>query len=232
MPRGPHPADEDLFAPPQHDVLRQAADDLTWLLQRGYAEASSLKLVGDRHALRQRQRTAVRRCVCTEAQRADRASRRVELAAVASRPLAIDGFNALIVLESILGGGVVLRGRDRAWRDMASVHGSYRRSEVTARALELLTTTLVEAAPSAVTWYLDRPVSNSGRLRETIEQLTPADLPWSVELPQDPDRVLVTLDAVVATADATILDAAGPWIDLPAAVADRHGLQPWLVDLS
>ena len=35
--------------------------DLSWLLEKGYADRSALKLVGDRYRLRQRQRTADRR---------------------------------------------------------------------------------------------------------------------------------------------------------------------------
>jgi hypothetical protein len=45
--RGPHPEDERLFAADGLPILRQAVADLCWLLSRGYAPESSLKLVGD-----------------------------------------------------------------------------------------------------------------------------------------------------------------------------------------
>ena len=67
--RGPHPEDAELFATAAIPALRAAAADLTWLLDRGYAVSSSLKLVGDRHYLAVRQRVAVARCVCTSVQR-------------------------------------------------------------------------------------------------------------------------------------------------------------------
>lgn len=54
--RGPHPADRDLFAPPQHAALAQAVADLSWLLGRGYGEVAAIDLVGDRYGLRARQR--------------------------------------------------------------------------------------------------------------------------------------------------------------------------------
>jgi Protein of unknown function (DUF434) len=47
--RGPHPEDSRLFAPEAWPVLRQATEDLCWLLSRGYAASSALKLVGDRY---------------------------------------------------------------------------------------------------------------------------------------------------------------------------------------
>ena len=70
--RGPDPRDRDAFAPAAWPRLREAVADLSWLLTRGYAEASSLKLVGDRLALTERQRMAVRRCACADAARARR----------------------------------------------------------------------------------------------------------------------------------------------------------------
>ena len=46
--RGPHPEDKQLFAAEQCPRLREAANDLAWLLNRGYASTSALKIVGDR----------------------------------------------------------------------------------------------------------------------------------------------------------------------------------------
>ena len=57
--RGPHPQDEKLFAPSAIDNLRTAVADFSLLLTKGYAEKSSLKLVGDRFSLTERQRLAV-----------------------------------------------------------------------------------------------------------------------------------------------------------------------------
>lgn len=233
MGRGPHAADTTLFAAEHGPVLRQAVDELSWLLGRGYAEPSALKLVGDRHRLRQRQRTAVRRCACADAAARDRRSRRIETDALAGGAVAVDAFNCLITVEVALGGGVVLVGRDGAYRDLASVHGSYRRVDVTAEALERLVGILREAEPGIVTWYVDRPVSNSGRMRRLIESMAPPEIPgWTVELPFDPDRILASTDAVVASSDAEVLDACGPWVDLPAAIIRTSIPGAWIVDLS
>ena len=59
--RGPHPDDLRLFGADALPALRTAAVELAWLLMRGYAHESSLKLVGDRHGLESRQRLAVSR---------------------------------------------------------------------------------------------------------------------------------------------------------------------------
>jgi len=227
--RGPAPKDRELFAAEQLPALWAAAEELSWLLSRGYPEAASLKLVGDRHALTARQRKAVERAACTDAERADRGARRVRVADLAGRPVALDGFNTLILCESVLSGAPVFVGRDGAHRDLASVHGTWRRVEETSRAVEALAALVAPAA--SVRWLLDRPVSNSGRLRALLEE-TAAErgLPWRVELHAHPDDLLATTSDAVATADAWVLDRCGPWTDLPGALAATTP-EAWVVDL-
>src|SRR4051794_18466345 len=75
--RGPAPKDLVLFGAAALPALVEAVADLSWLWDRGYAELSSLKLVGDRHALTERQRMAVRRSSCAEAARQRRHRHRV-----------------------------------------------------------------------------------------------------------------------------------------------------------
>jgi len=126
------------------------------------------------------------------------------------------------VSESRLAGGVVFRGRDGATRDLASVHGTWRRVTETARAIEALATALGAAAPADVRWLLDAPVSNSGRLAAMLREVASVrGLPWHVDTVPDPDAELAgaaarAANAVVATADAAVLDRCGPWVDLPA----------------
>jgi len=231
--RGPHPADDKLFGASSLPALRTATAELSWLLERGYSSVSALKLVGDRHELRERQRIAVQRCACGESARESRAARCTSVAGFAGRGLAIDGFNCLITLEAAFAGGVVLVGRDGCHRDLASVHGSYRRVEETRRALTAICEVLVSSAPSTVSWYLDRPVSNSGRLRSLIlEQAATRGLEWNVELVDNPDRALVAeRDSVVASCDSWVLDHCAAWVDLQGAVVDSVIPEAWLVDL-
>lgn len=227
--RGPAPEDAEGFAPERLPVLRVAIDELSWLLGRGYAERSALALVGDRHALTARQRKAVSRCAAPVEVVARRRSRCVPPEGLAGQAVHVDGFNAIIVGESVWSGGVVLRGRDGAHRDLASVHGSWARVEATMEVIDALAELLAPARE--VVWLLDRPVSNSGRLAGFLrERGEIAGLPWRVELVWDPDRVLVESDAIVATGDARILDAGVRWVDLPGALVERAGGRAWVID--
>jgi len=146
-------------------MLRAAAADFCWLLTRGYAHDSALKLVGDRHSLVARQRVAVSRGCCSEAQAAQRRSRQVGGEQLRGAALWLDGYNVLITIEAALAGGVILAARDGAYRDMASMHGSYRKVAETRPALELLGRVIAAFEVAECRWYLDRPVSNSGRLK-------------------------------------------------------------------
>jgi len=230
--RGPHPADQELFAPAQRAVLREALVDLCWLLGRGYSDVAALELVGNRYELRARQRLAIQRCACSDEARAHRLARRVTGESLRDRDLAIDGFNLVVTLESALGGGLVLVGRDRACRDLASVHGSYRRVAETEAAVEAVAQHLATVHARSALWYLDRPVSNSGRLAALIRDVAAAHgLPWQVELVFAPDRELLAEPArVVASGDAWVLDRAPAWVDLVGPIIAARAPDAWILD--
>src|SRR5262249_6294815 len=151
--------------------------DLSWLLGRGYAHVSALKLVGDRWSLTDRQRMAVYRSACPDAALARRASRRVEPEDLARLPIEIDGVHLLTAPQAALRGAVVLVGRDCCLRDVAGVHGTYRRVAETFPAAGLVGETLAALGAGRCVWHLDRPVSNSGRLRAILLAVA-ADRGW------------------------------------------------------
>jgi hypothetical protein len=219
MGRGPDPEDARAFEASALPALRAATDDLGWLLERGYAEAAALKLVGDHRQLTRRQRDAVARCACPPSVATAREARRVP-AAELDGPVAVDGFNVLITLERALGGGPVLVGRDGAWRDLAGVHGTWRSVDTTTAALDAVGAVL---GGVETTWVLDRPVSNAGRLATTLRlRAAAAGWPWTVRVEARADAVLAGFPGVLCTSDGALLDREGPWFAVePAAVAGR-----------
>ena len=231
--RGPGPEDTRLFAPEIRDALRAAVADLSWLRGRGYAEAASLKLVGDRFALVDRQRMAVRRSACSDAALASRRSRQIAVGAIRGRPLQIDGFNAILTVEAALGGAVVLIGRDGAARDLGGVHGTYRRVEETRPALEWIGDYLMGAGVGPCTWLLDAPVSNSGRLKGIIAGLAESrGWDWRVEVVTNPDPVLIASGDVIASSDSVVMDGAGAWFNLAREVIGANVAGAFVVDLA
>lgn len=231
--RGPNSQDERLFSEGMLEKLRAAVEEMSWLMTRGYAVTSLIRLVGDRHLLHERQVLAVFRASCSDASLAHRTRTSLPLDALRGRDIAVDGFNVLITIEAALSNGVLLKCRDGCIRDIASVHGSYRSVEETDRALELLAATLMDACPRSVSWYLDSPISNSGRLAARMRDFASArKLPWTVETVFSPDAVLKRCDKTVATADGVILDAVPMWFDFARYVILSHIEDARIVDLA
>ena len=217
--RGPHPQDRELFAREVWPVLARAVGHFSWLLTRGYAPTSALKLVGDRFGLTERQRIAVLRSSCSDQALAHRRSTCVEPAEAANRVLYLDGFNVLTTIEAALAGGVLILGRDGCLRDMASMHGNYRKVEETRPALERMGFTLSDCQIRDCVWYLDRPVSNSGRLSQIIFEVAKEHgWNWRTELVSDPDPILQTSPELVASADCAVIDRAAAWFNLARLV--------------
>ncbi len=232
--RGPGPADAQLFGDDALPGLRAAVVELSWLLGRDYALPSALALVGNRHQLRERQRLAVQRAACTDAERDARAASRIDARELRGRRVALDGFNCVIAVEAALSGGPLMVGRDGAIRDLSSVHGSYRKVEETRRAVELLCDLLARVEPVEAHWYFDAPVSNSGRIRALVQETAAARCSFDVvvELVPSADRVLPAPGWVVASGDSAVIDRAEAWVDLPAAVVRAEVAGAWILELS
>ncbi len=231
--RGAAPEDDRLFAPGMWPTLRTATSDLSWLLSHGYAVHSSLELVGNRYALRDRQRLAVGRCACADDSLASRRQRCLSPEALRDEDLWLDGYNVLMVLEAALGGGVVLVGRDGCCRDVLGIHGSYHRVQETGPALRLIGELTQGWGVSGCHWWLDQPVSNSGRLRALILEVAAAHgWNWQVDLVMNPDAELAEASQVVVTADSAILDRCQRWVNLARRIIAQRIPDARLVDLS
>lgn len=230
--RGRHPSDDELFGAETIERLRRGVEELSFLLGKGYNATSALKLVGDHYQLAARQRTALSRCACSDEQRRARRARRAKPMALAGEQLAIDAFNVLIGLESALAGGLVLRARDGAHRDLASIHGTYRKVEETRPAVVLVGTLLSSWKAAGAIWYLDRPVSNSGRLRALIDEVARSrQWAWEVRLEPNPDPLLAVDEGIVCSGDSWILDRCARSFDLVGEALAHIAPAPWLVDL-
>jgi hypothetical protein len=231
--RGPDPRDAEVFGPPYVPALRGAVVDFSWLLGRDYAPVSALKLVGDRWCLTARQRQAVRRAACSDDARERRLTHCLAPEQLANNELVIDGFNVLTTIEAGLGGAIVIVCRDTTCRDIAGIHGGYRKVAETEPALDRLIGVLTKLSVRKCRWLFDRPVSNSGRIRNLVlQKAVDRSLDWSVDLVDNPDPILSSAAEIVATADSAILDRGPAWINLARLAIETTCPQAMVVDLS
>ncbi|GAK54837.1 hypothetical protein U27_01668 [Candidatus Vecturithrix granuli] len=230
--RGAHPEDQRLFAPSQLPRLRTAVFEFSWLLTRGYAAVSALKLVGDRHKLNKRQRVALSRAGCSDQEYEHRQATCLPVQQIRDQEVLIDGFNLLITIEAALSGGIVLWCRDGCLRDLSSVHGSYRTVTETQQAFELIGAVLCNLKPQSVTWLFDAPISNSGRLAQRIRTEAAAHgWPWNAEVVLNPDTALIASEQIAISSDSHILDGAMRWVNFSAYLLTSCLPDAWVIDL-
>ncbi len=231
--RGPGPEDAKLFTADRIANLCLAVADLSMLFSKGYAETSSLKLVGDRFSLTERQRIAVKRCACSDQQLEVRKQKEIFPGDLNDKTILLDGYNILITIESLLSVAPVFVSRDGCIRDLAGVRGTYRTVEETIPAFELIANTLNSLEVAGVLWLFDSPVSNSGKLKTLIYDLAEKNnWPWDAELLPNPDKELIATDKVIVTADSNVLDKCTHFSNLTAYIIGKVKVPINLIDLS
>jgi hypothetical protein len=222
-----------LFASKAIPDLQLATADFSLLLTKGYAEKSALKLVCDKFSLTERQRLAVMRSACSDQQLSSRNQRCVAIENLAGQGIAIDGYNVLITVEAAMSGAFVFKGRDGCFRDLASIHGTYRKVTETIPALQLIGEYLKKIGANEVMWLLDSPVSNSGRLKTLIGKLArESNWNWEIELHLSPDAELKKTDLIVASSDSVVLDGCKRWANLATEIIKEKLASVRVIDLS
>lgn len=218
--RGVDVKDDKWFSKEAVLILRKAQEEVEWLLNRGYKIGSVIELVGGHYQLSARQRTTLLRATSSSLQVEKRKSKLLPYSAAEDGNINIDGFNLIITLEVALSGGVLILGNDGTIRDLAGLRGTYSIIDKTDKALNLIYRLLSELNVSHVKFYLDAPVSNSGRLKTRIyEHSLKWRLPVEVELVPNADPVLSKLERVVSS-DSIILDNCKSWFNLSRKLVD------------
>lgn len=106
--RGKHPNDDQLFGAKWPPIFKEAIDDHSFLLERGYGTTSALEIVGNRYRLNKRQRQALLRMSVAPSDAKQRQAKTCNLPAMKGATVAIDGFNLLILLENAFSGTYIV----------------------------------------------------------------------------------------------------------------------------
>lgn len=222
--RGKESNDDKLFGSEKMQAaLKNAVADLCHLMSRGYAAKSALVLVGNRYKLNVRQQKAVQGMSASDEQVKNRSGNSLPASELKNKTVLIDGFNALILLESLLSGAYIFKGVDGFYRDLSSVHGSYKKVQQTARAIELIAGFYIKEEIASIRWLFDKPVSNSGKLKQLITEIAAENnYNWEVFLTNNPDKDLVSENGIVITSDAWILDNTDNNFNLIGYIAESY----------
>ncbi|WP_230637201.1 DUF434 domain-containing protein [Chryseobacterium sp. LC2016-29] len=231
--RGKNTGDDTLFSSQkQIDKLKLAVQDMKYLLSRNYAEKASSELVGNHYRLKARQIQALRGASASEDQIQNRKNKELQILDLKDKTIYLDGFNVLILLESLLSKAYIFEGIDGCFRDLSGVHGTYKRVDQTQKAIELVATFFQRSQVQKLIWIFDQPVSNSGRIKEKILDLAQENnFDWNVELEFNPDRFLVENAEIIVSSDAWILDHSKNWFNLIKYLINEEKLSVDLVKM-
>ena len=219
--RGYSPNDQKEFGSQAIEILYKAGKDLQYLLNQGYHIKGASTFVGNHYLLSERQRLALVRAISANESIKIRRDKEMEIIPNGST-VNIDGFNTIITLEVALSESLLLKCADGTIRDLAALRGSYRLIDKTETAITLIGRSLEKNNVNKAVFYLDAPVSNSGRLKQRIvELLNPFSFEVQVEVINNVDAVLEKLDNVI-TSDAIILDKCISWINLNRRIMEEN----------
>ena len=215
--------DEKQFTGKRLELLQKAADEVQFLLDRGYDVKQVTTFVGNHYLFSERQRLALARSVSPKEYIQKRVNK--ELLQTGNEYLPetvyIDGFNTIITLEVALSGSPVFYCRDGALRDLAGLRGTYRIIDKTQTAIELLLRQLELLHISKAVFYLDAPVSNSCRLSGMILQCAKGyKISVQTQIIPDVDRVLEQMEGVIS-GDAIILNRCKSWLNVVPTIAEQ-----------
>lgn len=207
--RGFVPTDSRDFNEKNIRIMRIAQADIFYLVNHEYPIKNAVAFVGNRYQLSERQRIALQRAVSSEKAIELRKSKLINSGNTAN----IDGLNIIITLETALSGTTLLKCMDGTIRDLAGLRGTYRLIDKTDAAIKLISDKLLEKGFKKAVFYLDRPVSNTGRLKQRILELTKDySFQTEAELVDNADTILFGKDCVISS-DAIILDKCVNWLN-------------------
>lgn len=170
--RGYTPSDEKDFTGKSLSKVKEASLDVSYLLNREYKIKNAVTFVGNHYLLSERQRLFLCRTLCSSKALKIRKEKELSINSLEGKNVYIDGFNTIITLETALSKSFIYKCSDNTIRDLAGIRGSYKIIDKTLKSLNLILDTLEELKIKKGEFFLDAPVSNSGRLKELIIALS------------------------------------------------------------
>ena len=157
---------------------------------------------------------------------ASRKNKRISAGKLGGRTVAIDGYNVLITVESLIAGAPVYLCDDGFLRDTRGIFRRYRSSDRTILALREILSILQVSGVGRAEFLFDQQICRSGDLAARIrDMMAEYEVSGSAKTAKDVDRSLKLANCPVATGDGAIIDLASEVVDLPAEVAKRRRIE-------
>jgi len=206
----------------ENKKIEEAAHDLRFLLNRNYRKKNALEFISNKYLLNKQERNLLARSIFSRKKSSERKDKLVNINEIQGKLLILDGYNVLITVESILRSDLdsVILCDDGVIRDLEAVFGKYKFNKFTEPALIRIFSLISEFKPLKVIFFLDSPVSFSGKLAMLAEKIIDEKrIEGQVRLSNNVDMEIKKLagekDAIIATGDSAIIDNVHKIMDIP-----------------
>lgn len=203
-------------------IIKEAAHDLRFLLNRGYRKKGALNFVSNKYLLSIDERNYMARCVFSNSKSVFRMNKIVDISQIEGQSILIDGYNVLITVETIFKEDYssIILCDDGIIRDLNAVFGKYKFDDKTEDVLTDIIGLIKKYGPLEIKFFFDRQVSFSGKLANLTEEIIGFQgLKGEAILSKIVDFEIIKLsrakNGIVATSDGIIIDKADRIVDLP-----------------
>jgi len=205
------------------DEFMQASGEYYWLLDRGYPQKGSLKMVGDKFMLSGSMRQVLYRGISA----GDCAlERRKRIGVIMPGDIVlVDTYNVLFTVNNYLLGKPVFICNDGMMRDAGEMRGRIIKKPVFQRSVKLFLELLREFQASRFILYLDEPVPHSGKLSADLNrEMKHLKIDGKAHTVKSPDYMLKHESAdALCTSDSVIMDhSSGRIIDVPRNLLEKN----------
>jgi hypothetical protein len=202
--------------------IQEPAEDFRYLLNRRYPRKVALELVGNRYGLTFDERHLLHRGVFSRMDSQARRKKKVSVREIRNKDLAIDGHNVLITIEAALSNRPLVLADDGFVRDISGLSGSFKKTERTEQAVQLIISVLKKWKPRKTLFLFDAPISMSGKLAEEIrDRLKRGNLLGDAMAVKVPEKILIGFPGVIATSDTAIINPSKKVLDLAGYIITK-----------
>ena len=180
-------------------------------------------MVGNRYELTFDERHLLHRGVFSSEDSETRKKKKISMAEIQNKDLAIDGHNVLITLEASLSGRPLVLADDGFVRDISGLSGSFKKTGTTEEAIRLIINFLKKTKPHQTLFLFDAPISNSGELAQEVRTLLKReDLSGDAKAVKVPEKILIGFPGVIATSDTAIIDQSKEVVDIAGDIIRKR----------
>lgn len=211
--------------------LKNAIEDVRYLLDRGYPRRGAIYFVCDHYCLDLGARYLFSRVVYSKKTAASRRARTVSWEYIKGKEIWVDGYNILIGVESAFKGDPVFLCDDGFIRDTRGFFRNYRCSIETMNAIKEILKVLITGAPSQVFILFDAQISKSGELARWVnKKMIETGLSGRADTSKHVDLDLKSCNRTVATSDGSIIDTVESVVDIQGRILRDLHIRPQKIE--